>query len=99
MIQENKDKIAKIDNGFITNAQYKMSAREQKVLYYLISHLDPKNEKDFNIITVPIRQIENALKEGAKKWGDFHSEIDSLCRSLIKKHIEFPTNFLVNGLK
>lgn len=36
------NKIAKIDNGFIRNAQYKMTAKEQKVLHYLIAHLDPQ---------------------------------------------------------
>jgi plasmid replication initiation protein len=91
------DKVAKIDNTFIVNAQYRMTAKEQKILYYLISHLDPKNEKDFNTISVPIRQIEEALKESDKEWGGLYSEIDRLCMSLISKNIAFPTNVLVDG--
>jgi Initiator Replication protein len=91
------DKIAKIDNTFILNAQYRMTAKEQKVLYYLISHLNPKNEKDFNIITVPIRQIEETLKEASKKWGSLYEEIQRLCDTMISKNIKFPTNVLIDG--
>lgn len=91
------EKVAKIDNTFIVNAQYRMTAKEQKVLYYLISHLDPKNEKDFNNITVPIRQIEETLKESPKEWGGLYNEIDRLCGSLISKNITFPTNVLIDG--
>jgi hypothetical protein len=91
------DKVAKIDNTFIVNAQYRMTAKEQKVLYYLIAHLDPKNEKDFNNITIPIRQIEETLKESSKKWGSLYEEIDRLCESMISKNITFPTNVLIGG--
>ncbi len=91
------DKVAKIDNTFILNAQYRLTAKEQKILYYLISHLDPKNEKDFNIISVPIWQIEEALKDSAKEWGGLYNEIDRLCGSMISKNITFPSNVLVEG--
>ena len=91
------DKVAKIDNTFILNAQYRLTAKEQKILYYLISHLDPKNEKDFNIISVPIWQIEEALKDSSKEWGGLYNEIDRLCGSMISKNITFPTNVLIDG--
>ena len=94
---DNNDKIAKIDNTFILNAQYRMTAKEQKVLYYLISHLNPKGEKDFNVITVPIRHIEETLKEASKKWGSLYEEIERLCESMISKNIKFPTNVMVEG--
>ena len=97
MTTEITDKIAKIDNTFILNAQYRMTAKEQKLLYYLISHLDPKNEKDFNIISVPIRQIEETLKESSKKWGSLYEEIDRLCGNMISKNITFPTDVTVEG--
>ena len=97
MSSETTDKVAKIDNNFILNAQYRMTAKEQKVLYYLISHLDPKNENDFNIISVPIRQIEETLKESSKKWGSVYEEIDRLCGSMISKNISFPTKVLIGG--
>jgi hypothetical protein len=91
------DKVAKIDNTFILNAQYRLTAKEQKILYYLIAHLDPKNEKDFNIISVPIWQIEEALKDSAKEWGGLYNEIDRLCGSMISKNITFPSAVLIDG--
>jgi Initiator Replication protein len=91
------DKVAKIDNTFILNAQYRLTAKEQKILYYLISHLDPKNEKDFNIISVPIWQIEEALKDSSKEWGGLYNEIDRLCGSMISKNITFPSHVLIGG--
>ena len=91
------EKVAKIDNTFIVNAQYRLTAKEQKILYYLISHLDPKNEIDFNVISVPIWQIEEALKDSAKEWGGLYSEIDRLCGSMISKNITFPSNVLIDG--
>ncbi len=97
MSNDNIDKIAKIDNTFILNAQYRMTAKEQKVLYYLISHLNPKDEKDFNVITVPIKHIEETLKEASKKWGSLYEEIERLCESMISKNIKFPSNVLVEG--
>ena len=91
------DKVAKIDNTFILNAQYRLTAKEQKILYYLISHLDPKNEKDFNVISVPIWQIEEALKDSSKEWGGLYNEIDRLCGSMISKNIAFPSHVLISG--
>lgn len=93
------EKIAKIDNSFILNAQYRLTAKEQKILYYLISHLDPKNEKEFHNITVPIREIEDTIKESSNRSGSFYDDIDRICKSLIRKEITFPTKFLYDGKK
>lgn len=97
MNSELSEKVAKIDNTFILNAQYRMTAKEQKLLYYLISHLDPKNEKDFNIIRIPIRQIEETLKESVKKWGSLYEEIDRLCGNMISKNITFSSKVIIEG--
>lgn len=91
------DKIARIDNGLIMNAQYKLTAKEQKVLYYLISFLKPKQEQAFNKIVVPIREIEDALKEPGRKWGGLYAEMERLCESMIGRKISFPSKFLVDG--
>ncbi len=94
------DKIAKIDNNFILNAQYRMTAKEQKILYYLISHLDPKNEKEFHTITVPIGEIEDTLREdNSSKNGSFYEDIDRICKSFIRKEITFPSKFLLGNKK
>jgi hypothetical protein len=97
MNSELSEKVAKIDNTFILNAQYRMTAKEQKLLYYLISHLDPKNEKDFNIIRIPIRHIEETLKESVKKWGSLYEEIDRLCGNMISKNITFSSKVIIDG--
>jgi Initiator Replication protein len=97
MNNELSEKVAKIDNTFILNAQYRMTAKEQKLLYYLISHLDPKNEKGFNIIRIPIRQIEETLKESVKKWGSLYEEIDRLCGNMISKNITFTSKVIIDG--
>ena len=92
------DKIAKIDNSFILNAQYRMTAKEQKILYYLISHLDPKNEKEFHTITVPIGEIEDTLRENnTNKNGSFYEDIDRICKNFIRKEITFPSKFLLGN--
>jgi plasmid replication initiation protein len=91
------EKIARIDNGLIMNAQYKLTAKEQKVLYYLISFLKPKDEQAFNKIIVPIREIEDALKEPGRKWGGLYAEMERLCESMISRKISFPSKFLVDG--
>ena len=40
---DNSDKIAKIDNTFILNAQYRMTAKEQKSI--VLSHLSPQPKR------------------------------------------------------
>jgi hypothetical protein len=91
------NKVAKIDNNFIVNAQYKMTAKEQKVLYYLISHLDPLNEKEFYSISIPLEEIEDILRETDNKYGSLHEEMDRLCKSLSAKQITFPSRFTSRG--
>ena len=98
MTSKPSEKIAKIDNSFILNAQYRMTAKEQKILYYLIAHLDPKNEKEFHTITVPIREIEDTLRENNNnKNGSFYDDIDRICKSFIRKEITFPSKFLLGN--
>jgi Initiator Replication protein len=99
MKNQKSDKVAKIDNTFVLNAQYRMTAKEQKVFYHLVTHLDPKNEKEFYTITVPIKEIELMLRENDDKYGSFYEKMEMLCDSLILKSIKFPSNVLINGKK
>ena len=71
MNNQRLDKVAKIENVFIVNAQYRMTAKEQKVFYHLVTHLDPKNEKEFHIITVPLKEIEEMLRDNDDRYGSF----------------------------
>jgi hypothetical protein len=90
-------KVAKIDNNFIANAQYRMTAKEQKVLYYLIGHLDPKNETEFHKIKISVNDVREMLKEGDHHYGSFQEDMHRLCKSLISKNIIFPSNFVYEG--
>ena len=98
-MNQNLDKVAKIENTFILNAQYKMTAKEQKVFYYLVTQLDPKNEKEFYTISVPLRHIEEMLRDNDDKYGSFYEKMEILCDNLIAKSIKFPSNILINGKK
>lgn len=91
------NKVAKIDNKFIRNAQYKMTAKEQKVLYYLIAHLDPKNETEFHKIRIPMREFQELLQEEDTKNGSFYENMQALCKNLIERAIVFPTKFTYEG--
>ena len=99
MMNQSLDKVAKIDNTFILNAQYKLTAKEQKVFYYLVTHLDPINEKEFYTISVPLKHIEEMLRDNDDRYGSFYEKMEVLCDSLIAKSIKFPSNILVNGKK
>lgn len=99
MTNQNLDKVAKIENTFILNAQYKLTAKEQKVFYYLVTHLDPKNEKEFYTISVPLKDIEEMLRDNDDRYGSFYEKMEVLCDNLIAKSIKFPSNILLNGKK
>lgn len=99
MMNQNLEKVAKIENTFILNAQYKLTAKEQKVFYYLVTHLDPKNEKEFYTISVPLKHIEEILRDNDDKYGSFYEKMEVLCDNLIAKSIKFPSNILINGKK
>jgi len=67
------NKIARIENRFIFNAQYKLTAREQKVILYLISNIDPKNQKRFHEQIISVKKLESVLKADGKKWGGLYT--------------------------
>ena len=97
MENSNSNKVAKIENVFVLNAQYKLTAKEQKVFYHLVTHLDPQNEKEFYTITVPLKEIEEMLRDNDDRYGSFYENMEKLCDSLISKSIKFPSNILLNG--
>ena len=92
------NKVAKIENVFIVNAQYRMTAKEQKLFYHLVAHLDPQNEREFYVISTPLKDIEILLRdEDEGKYGSFYEDLDRIFDSLMSKMIKFPSNILVNG--
>jgi plasmid replication initiation protein len=74
-----------------------MTAKEQKILYYLVAHLNPKNEIEFNTVTVPLKDIEETFNRDGVKWGSLYEEINRICESMISKTITFPSNLFIDG--
>ena len=90
------NKIARIENFFVENAQYLLSTREQKIILYLAANLDLGKE-DFNEQVVPVRELEQVLKRHTAKWGGIYSEMSDFAERIVSKKIKFPTNILLNG--
>ena len=68
-MSKQSNKIARIENKFIFNAQYKLTAREQKVILYLISNIDPRRQERFHEQVISVKELESVLKADGKKWG------------------------------
>ena len=91
------NKVAKIDNSFVANARYRMTAKEQKILYYLITHLNPLTEREFYSISIPAEEIEEMLDVADSTSGSVHEDLDRVCKSLSGKQITFPSRFTSRG--
>lgn len=93
LITENCKTIARIENELVLNYQYVFSAREQKVMLFLIANL----EKEDNSVTVSIKDIENVLKDEDKKWGESYKQIKDLCFSLLDKKLVHKSKIKYKG--
>jgi len=89
--------IARIDNQFVYNARYQLSARESKVILFLVSKIDPVRQKNLIEQTVSVRELEQVLKGDAKKWGGLYEELELLRDRLVRKGIYLPTEVEING--
>jgi len=89
--------VARIENAFILNARYTLTPREQKIILYLISQINPKEQNRFHEQIVPIKQLERALKSESTKWGGLYKEMKTFASTVIKKGIEFPTDVEIEG--
>lgn len=90
------NKVARIENFFVENAQYVLNAREQKIVLYLAANLDLKAE-NFNEQVIPVKDLETVLKQSDAKWGGIYKEISEFAERIVGKKIKFPTNVLLNG--
>lgn len=91
------NKVARIENRFIFNAQYQLTAREQKVILYLISNVDPKSQKRFHEQIISVKKLESVLKADGKKWGGLYEEMRSFTDRILDKKIRFPTDLEIDG--
>ena len=89
--------IARIENFFVFNAQYSLTAKEQKVILYLVSRLDPVKQLNLHEQVVPLRELKRMLIDTSKKNGSFYEEMQRFSDRIMEKRIEFQTNIEYEG--
>ncbi len=93
------DKYARIDNQFVFNARYRLPAREQKIILYLISKINPNNENEFHKQRLSMNEMKQLLVREGTKYGSFYSELATIAETMTSCKITFPTRFEVNGMR
>ncbi len=92
--------IARIENRFVFHAQYQLSAREQKVILFLIANMDPKKQSRFHEQVISVKELENILKNDEEaKWGGLYQEMREFTKRIRNKGIEFDTDIEIDGKK
>jgi hypothetical protein len=92
--------IARIENRFVFHAQYQLSAREQKVILFLIANMDPKKQSRFHEQVIPVKELEYILKnDDEAKWGGLYQEMREFTKRIRNKGIEFDTDIEIDGKK
>lgn len=89
--------VARIDNQFVYNARYNLSARESKIILFLISKIDPVRQKNLIEQTISVKELEQVLKGDAKRWGGLYKELEGMRSRLMKKTIVLPTEIEIAG--
>ena len=72
-----------MDNQFVFHARYNLSAKETKIILFLISRIDPLRQKNLIEQTISVKELENFLKKDAKHWGSFYQELRLIRDSLV----------------
>lgn len=93
----NAHQIARIENFFIFNAKYSLTAKEQKVILYLVSKLDTVRQVNLHEQVVPIKDLKNLLIDKSTKNGSFYEEIQRFSERIMEKRIKFQTDIEYGG--
>lgn len=88
--------VARIENSFIFNAQYSLTAREQKVILYLIAQIDPQTQTEFQKQVVTIKSLEKHLTKG-KRTGSIYDELNDLSKRISTRQITFNSEVIADG--
>lgn len=91
------NQIARIENFFIFNAKYNLTAKEQKVILYLIAQINPIKQERFHEQIVPIKDLQKLLIEKGKKNGSFYAEIEKFSDRIMEKRAYFDTEVELEG--
>ena len=102
MQRNNTLPVARLDNTFVDNARYQLTAREAKVMLFLISKIDPIKQKRLHEQTISVKALERILKEDGKKWGGLYSEMQAFQDRMLSRtisvsytHLTLPTIYSV----
>lgn len=91
------NQVARIENFFIFNAKYNLTAKEQKVILYLIAQINPVKQERFHEQTVPIKDLQKLLIEKGKKNGSFYTEMEKFSDRIMEKRAYFDTEVELEG--
>lgn len=81
--------IARIENNFIFNAQYQLTAREQKIMLFLISNINPQ-EKNFQVQVISLKDLKAVIMKN--RSGSFYSEMMEFSVRISKKQIIYDSD-------
>ena len=90
-----KTTIARIENDLIFNGKYQLTAKEQKVVLFLVSKLNPQSQISFSPVEVKIRELESIITE--KRNGSFAKELREFMFRLSSKQISFISKVSYKG--
>jgi len=93
----NTNNVARMDNRFVFHARYNLSAKEAKIILFLISKINPLQQQQLIQQTVSVRELETFLRGNAKRWGGLYSELRLIRDSLVRKGIYIPTEIQIEG--
>jgi len=88
--------LARIENHLIFNGQHGLSAREQKVILFLIAQINPL-DRQFEIQIVPLKEIQQIILK--KRSGSFYEQMMFFADRMIDKKIVFDTDVEFRGKK
>lgn len=89
--------IARLDNFLIYHGKFKLTAKEQKVVLFLASRINPLKQKRLHAQVVPIKDLKQVMSK--KRGGSFYEEIQQMSSRLVKKGIEFSSTLEYEGRK
>lgn len=98
-MEKNENLLARLENSFVFAARYKLNAREQKMLLYLISKLNPKNQTDFHKQAISIAELKDLLTSDDKRHGSFRERLQESVNNLVSCQIHFPSTFTIDGIQ
>ncbi len=79
--EQNYSSVAIIKSNRIIEAKYKLNARSQKFILYMVSLINP-NDTDFKYLRVKIKDIEPIFNTENKQWGSIYQIVKDIIMSL-----------------